>query len=56
VLDDLYSDRERIGDLLFATSAEVSASALQRVADAERFRRDAMKRLKQFYAHVTGGR
>jgi CelD/BcsL family acetyltransferase involved in cellulose biosynthesis len=56
VLDDLYPDRERIGDLLFSTSEKVSASALQRVADAERFRRDAMNRLKQLYSRVTGGR
>jgi CelD/BcsL family acetyltransferase involved in cellulose biosynthesis len=56
VLDDLYADRERIGDLLFATTAEVGASALQRVADAERLRRAAMKQLKQLYSRMAGGR
>ena len=56
VLDDLYADRERIGDFLFATTAEVGASALQSVADAERLRRAAMKRLKQLYSRMTGGR
>ena len=56
VLDDLYPDRERIGDFLFATTAEVGASTLQRVADAERLRRAAMKRLKQLYSRMAGGR
>jgi hypothetical protein len=56
VLDDLYADRERIGDFLFATTAEVGASALQRVADAERLRRAAMKRLKELYSRMAGGR
>jgi len=56
VLDDLYPDRERIGDLLFASGAAMSASALQRVAEAERLRRAAMKRLKQLYLRLTQGR
>jgi hypothetical protein len=55
VLDDLYPDRERIGDLLFATSADVSPSALQRIADAEQLRRTAIKRLRQLYSRMTGG-
>jgi CelD/BcsL family acetyltransferase involved in cellulose biosynthesis len=55
VLDDLYPDRERIGDLLFATSADVSPSALRRIADAERLRRTAIKRLRQLYSRLTGG-
>jgi hypothetical protein len=56
VFDGLYPDRERIGDLLFATSADVSASALQRVADAESVRRAAVKRLKRLYSWVSGRR
>ncbi|HYY82950.1 MAG TPA: GNAT family N-acetyltransferase, partial [Beijerinckiaceae bacterium] len=56
VLDDLYADRERIGDFLFATTAEVGGPALQRVADAERLRRAAMKQLKQLYSRMAGGR
>jgi CelD/BcsL family acetyltransferase involved in cellulose biosynthesis len=56
VLDDLYADRERVGDFLFATTAEVGASALQSVADAERLRRAAMKQLKKLYSRVSGGR
>jgi hypothetical protein len=56
VLDDLYPDRERIGDLLFASGAEMSASALQRVAEEERLRRAAMKQLKQLYLRLTQGR
>jgi hypothetical protein len=56
VFDGLYPDRERIGDLLFATSADVSASALQRVADAESVRRAAVKRLKRLYSWASGRR
>jgi CelD/BcsL family acetyltransferase involved in cellulose biosynthesis len=56
VFDDLYPDRERIGDLLFATTRNVSAAELQRVAAAERLRRSAVSRLKRLYSRLSGRR
>jgi CelD/BcsL family acetyltransferase involved in cellulose biosynthesis len=54
IFDGLYADRERIGDLLFATSAAANGSALARRADEERLRRRIMKRATQLYWRVKG--
>lgn len=54
ILDGLYADRERIGDLLFATSASATPAMLTQLADEERLRRRMMKVAKQLYWRLKG--
>lgn len=56
VLDDLYPDRGRIGDLLFACDAGVSAAALRTVAEQDRRCREGLKQLKAFYWRMREAR
>lgn len=49
VLDDLYPDRERIGDLLIACNPKVTQAKLCALADEDRRLRDRLARLKAVY-------
>ena len=49
VLDDLYPDRERIGDVLLSSDPNVTRDKLRAIANQDRRYRDSLKRLKSTY-------
>lgn len=54
-LDELYPDREAIGDLVMAADPSVAQAALDRIASRETLRREGLRRAKGLYRRVRGG-
>lgn len=48
-LDELYPDREAIGDLIVATDPSMSQAALDAIVGRETLRRESIRRAKEFY-------
>lgn len=54
-LDELYPDREAIGDLVMAADPSMGQAALDRIASRETLRRESLRRAKGLYWRVRGG-
>lgn len=54
-LDELYPDREAIGDLVMATDPSMSRSSFEAVIRREALRREGLRRAKGLYRRVRGG-
>jgi CelD/BcsL family acetyltransferase involved in cellulose biosynthesis len=54
VLDDLYADRETIGELVFAATPSVTARALRMLAAQERRSARLLRELKRLYLRDAG--
>lgn len=54
-LDQLYPDREAIGDLVMAADPSMSRSSFDAVIRREMLRREGMRRMKSLYLRVRGG-
>lgn len=53
VLDDLYPDRERIGDIVLASDPKVTSRKLRSITDRDQRCRDGLKRLKASYWRLS---
>lgn len=54
-LDELYPDREAVGDLVLSADPSVAQAALDRIARRETLRREGLRRAKDLYWRVRGG-
>jgi hypothetical protein len=56
VLDTLYPDRERIGELVFSTDSGLSPTGIQRLLDRERSIERLRRTLKRVYWRAVDAR